>query len=74
MVLEEAADINSDIKTKGAALIKGPVQGMVIPDTGVLTYDDQDLQFQLLVNDLDPWTKYVLNYRVSKKMQILPKL
>ena len=54
--------------------MKGPVQGMAIPTTGVLTYEDLDLQFQMLLNDLEPWTKYVLNYRVSKKMQILSKL
>ena len=74
MILDETADIDSDIKTKSALLIKGPVQGMAIPDTGKLTYDDLDLQFQMLVNDLDPWTKYVLNYRVSKKNANLAKI
>ena len=74
MVLEEVADVGSDLKTKSAALMKGPVQGMAIPTTWVLTYEDLDLQFQMLLNDLELWTKYVLNYRVSKKMQILSKL
>ena len=74
MVLEEVADIGSDLMTKSAALMKRPVRGMAIPDTGILTYEDLDLQFQMLLNDLEPWTKYVLNYRVSKKMQILSKL
>ena len=59
--------LRSDIMTKSAALIKGPVQGMAIPDTGILSYQDMDLQFQMLLNDLEPWTKYVLNYRVSKQ-------
>ena len=67
-ILEEAADISSDIMTMSAALIKEPVQGLALPDTGTLTYQDMDLQFQLLLNDLEPWTKYVLHYRVSKKM------
>ena len=48
MVLEEVADIGSDLMTKSAALMKGPVQGMAIPTTGVLTYEDLDLQFQML--------------------------
>ena len=39
---------------------------MQLPDTGILLPSDQDLQFQMLLNDLEPWTKYVLNYRVSK--------
>ena len=73
MVLEEVADVGSDLKTKSAALMKGPVQGMAIPTTWVLTYEDLDLQFQMLLNDLELWTKYVLNYRVSKKMKILSK-
>ena len=66
--MEEVADINSDIVTKSAALIKGPVQGMKIPTTGVLLPTDHDLQFEMLLSDLEPWTKYVLNYRVSEKM------
>ena len=74
MVLEEVADIGSDLMTKSAALMKGPVQGMAIPTTGVLTYEDLDLQFQMLLNDLEPWTKYVLNYRVSKKNANLVKI
>ena len=45
MVLEEVADIGSDLMTKSAALMKGPVQGMAIPTTGVLTYEDLDLQY-----------------------------
>ena len=74
MVLEDVADIGSDLMTKSAALMKGPVQGMAIPTTGVLTYEDHDLQFQMLLNDLEPWTKYVLNYRVSKKNANLVKI
>ena len=69
-ILEEAADISSDIMTMSAALIKEPVQGLALPDTGTLTYQDMDLQFQLLLNDLEPWTKYVLHYRVSKKCTV----
>ena len=69
-ILEEVADIESDMLTKSAALIKGPAQGMAIPTTGVLLPSDHDLQFALLLNDLEPWTKYVLNYRVSKKCTV----
>lgn len=66
-ILKEVADIDSDIITKSAALTEGPVEGMKLPDTGILSPSDHDLQFQMLLSDLEPWTKYVLNYRVSKK-------
>ena len=66
-ILKEVADIDSDIITKSAALTEGPVEGMKLPDTGILSPSDHNLQFQMLLSNLEPWTKYVLNYRVSKK-------
>ena len=44
---------------------------MKLPDTGILSPSDHNLQFQMLLSDLEPWTKYVLNYRVSKKSIVI---